>query len=362
MLSWRAPLCGVDPPQGVGNYRAAPDVAVQGCVLSRRTNTGGERGELLSPVRYSDADRDPAGSYGGGVPLSVLLAGLAKSRVQPVLVYFQVQGALGNPELLGNPRQVALASRDRCADGVALDGVKIRNGRRLREDVGSVSSTGAQEGQLLRKLCCRNGVPVSQHDHAFDHVAHFAYVSRPGVSLERVDHVRLEGLHGYAVAMRHLPVEMLDQFGDVLLALAQRGDAEGGDGYTVEQVLAKTTGRDLRPKIPVGCGDQLELNVARLARPDRIQFSAFEDTKEIWLQFERHLADLVEKQCPATCGLDLADHSRTLGARERAVDIAEELAGQDIARQPTAIHGHERPLRTLPVLVDRAREDLLADS
>src|SRR6185503_6366583 len=157
-----------------------------------------------------------------------------------VLVYFQVQGALGNPEFLGNPRQVALASRDRGADGVALDGVEIRNRRRLRGAVGRVSRAGAQEGDLLRKLSCRNGVTVSQHDHAFDHVAHFAYVSRPGVSLECVDHVRLEAFHGYAVAMRHLPVEMLDQFGDVLLALAQRGDAECGDGYTVEQVLAKT--------------------------------------------------------------------------------------------------------------------------
>src|SRR4029077_10069966 len=168
-------------------------------------------------------------------------------------------------------------------------------------------------------------------------------------------------LHGHAVAMRHLPAEMLDQLGDVFLALAQRGDVEGGDGYSVEQVLAKTTGSDVRPKIPVGRGDQLELNVARLVRPERIQFSPFEDTQEIGLQFEGHLTDLVEKQCPATCGLDFADHSRTLGARERAVDIAKELAGQNIARQPTAIHGYERPLRTLPVLVDRSREDLLAD-
>jgi len=226
----------------------------------------------------SDTDRDPAGSYGGGVPLSVLLAGLAKSRVQPVLVYFQVEGALGNPELFGNPRQVALASRDRGADGVALDGVKIRNRRGLRGDVGGVSRSGAQEGHLLRKLCCRNGVIVSRHDHTFDHVSHFAYVSGPCVSFECLDDVRLEAFHGYAVAMRHLPVEMLDQLGDVLLALAQRGDAECGDGYTVEQVLAKTTGSDLRTKIPVGRGDQLELNVARLARPERIQFSPFEDT------------------------------------------------------------------------------------
>ena len=163
------------------------------------------------------------------------------------------------------------------------------------------------------------------------------------------------------MAMRHLAAEILDQLGDVLRALPQRGDAERRHRYTVEQVLAKTTGGDLCTEIPIGCGDQLELNVARLARPERIQLSAFEDTEEVWLQLERHLADLIEKQCPATCGLDLADHSRTLGARERTVDITEELACQSIARQPTAIHGHERPLRPLPALVDRAREYLLAD-
>src|SRR5207247_476370 len=81
---------------------------VGGDPVDPRSEQGLAPEELLSRVRHSDADRDPAGSYGGGVHLSVLLAGLAKSRVQPVLVYFQVEGALGNPELFGNPRQVAL--------------------------------------------------------------------------------------------------------------------------------------------------------------------------------------------------------------------------------------------------------------
>ena len=52
----------------------------------------------------------------------------------------------------------------------------------------------------------------------------------PVSPFECVDYVRLEAFDGYAMAMRHLPVEMLDQLGDVLLALPQRGDAEGGDG------------------------------------------------------------------------------------------------------------------------------------
>src|SRR5258708_32274300 len=46
--------------RGVGRSKAAFCL-----LLSRRTNTWGERGELLSRVRYSDADRDPGGSYGG---------------------------------------------------------------------------------------------------------------------------------------------------------------------------------------------------------------------------------------------------------------------------------------------------------
>src|SRR5262245_23836192 len=154
---------------------------------------------------------------------------------------------------------------------------------------------------------------------------------------------------------------MLDQLSDVLLALPQRGDAERRDRHPIEQVLAKTTGDDLRPEILVSRGDQLELDIARLARPKWIQLSAFENAQEVWLQLERHLADLIEKQGPAACRLDFPDHSRAPGARERTVDIPEQLARQNIARQPPAIQGHERPRRALPALVDGAREHLLAD-
>src|SRR5258705_13496370 len=47
-----------------------------------------ERGELPSGVRNSDADRSPGGSYGGGVPLSVMLAGRRERRVPPRAVFF----------------------------------------------------------------------------------------------------------------------------------------------------------------------------------------------------------------------------------------------------------------------------------
>src|SRR5207245_10546192 len=137
-------------------------------------------------------------------------------------------------------RQVALASRDRGADGVALDGVKIRNRRGLRGDVGGVSRSGAQEGHLLRKLCCRNGVIVSRHDHTFDHVSHFAYVSGPCVSFECLDDVRFEAVHGYSLSMRSLSAEILGQLGGHLPALAPRWDGGSGSGSPGWPVLAPT--------------------------------------------------------------------------------------------------------------------------
>jgi len=51
--------------------------------------------------------------------------------------------------------------------------------------------------------------------------------------------------------MRHLPVEVLDQLGDVPLRSRSAG-MRVWDGYMIEQVLAKTTGGDLRLKDPVG--------------------------------------------------------------------------------------------------------------
>ena len=44
VLSWRAPLVSVDPPQGVGNYRAAPDVAASAGLRLRFVSVNEHRG------------------------------------------------------------------------------------------------------------------------------------------------------------------------------------------------------------------------------------------------------------------------------------------------------------------------------
>src|SRR6266566_9280221 len=81
-----------------------------------------------------------------------------------------------------------------------------------------------RSSDLLRKVCDSHGVARGEHHHPFHHAAQFPDVSGPSVSFKRVEELRLEPFRRCAVAARHLAAKMLDERGDVLLALAQRGD------------------------------------------------------------------------------------------------------------------------------------------
>src|SRR6267142_6830048 len=62
------PLVSVDLSQGVGNYRAVPEVVTRAGLRARFISTAdpySERGQHPSRVRYSDADRYPVGAYRG---------------------------------------------------------------------------------------------------------------------------------------------------------------------------------------------------------------------------------------------------------------------------------------------------------
>ena len=79
------------------------------------------------------------------------------------------------------------------------------------------------------------------------------------------------------------------------------------------------------------------------------------------MNFERHVPNLVEEQGPAVGRFDLANHSGAPGACERAVDIAEELADQNVARQTAAIQSDERATPAAPALMDCSRNHVLSD-
>src|SRR5690606_40049498 len=73
-----------------------------------------------------------------------------------------------------------------------------------------------------------------------------------------------------------------------------------------------------------------------------------------------HVADLVEKNRPACCLLELAFAPRPGGARERARLVAEELRLNQRRRQRSGIHHDDRRITPGAQPVKRLRHELLA--
>src|SRR4029453_7432442 len=74
-----------------------------------------------------------------------------------------------------------------------------------------------------------------------------------------------------------------------------------------------------------------------------------------------HLSNFIEQQGSSVCLLELSD-SRRRRSGERAALVAEELAFQKFRWEGGTVDLHERPLPARRALVDRPRNQLLADA
>src|SRR5579859_5904355 len=81
---------------------------------------------------------------------------------------------------------------------------------------------------------------------------------------------------------------------------------------------------------------------------DRTDDAALEHVKELCLQSDREIADLVEEERSAVC-FDEEARARIGRARERAFDVPEELALEKRLRNGSAVHGDERFARACEI-------------
>ena len=122
-----------------------------------------------------------------------------------------------------------------------------------------------QHGQMFALDALDLG--VEDHD-ALDQVAQLADVAGPVVLLEGGEGVFVHFYAGTAVLLAELEEELLDQQGDVFLAVAQRRDEEGDDVEAVEEVFAEVAAGDLFLEVLVGSGDDADVDVDGVAGAD----------------------------------------------------------------------------------------------
>src|SRR5690554_6030577 len=113
------------------------------------------------------------------------------------------------------------------------------------------------------------------------------------------------------------------------------------DIETVIKVFAEATFLHHLKHFAVRCRDQADINLDRLFRTDRVHFAFLQCAEELYLNVERQLADLIKEKRAATCFLELA-RMFFRSAGEGTLLMAEQNAFDEIFRNGTAVHGHER--------------------
>src|SRR5262249_61684734 len=98
----------------------------------------------------------------------------------------------------------------------------------------------------------------------------------------------------------------------------------GSPRESIEEVGAKAPLLDLDLEIPVGAGQDPDVDFDGLIGADRGHASLFDDPKQLRLEVKRHLPDLVEEQRAATGPLKEST-ARFGGPRERPLPEPEQL-------------------------------------
>src|SRR6185436_3435579 len=117
---------------------------------------------------------------------------------------------------------------------------------------------------------------------------------------------------------------MIDQFGNVLAALAQGRNSQGHHIQTVEKIRAKNLLLHFLLQIAIGRGNYTHIGVLISRRADPPKAALLEKVKKLNLHLLRQVANLVEKKRGTISGFEQPASQRRC-AGERSAFITEKL-------------------------------------
>src|SRR5882757_6408546 len=114
---------------------------------------------------------------------------------------------------------------------------------------------------------------------------------------------------------------MMEEPGDVLATLSERGERDRKNVEPVEEIVPKRLPGDHLAEIAVGRRNPAHVDLDRPRTPEPLEFLLLQHAKEFRLHLERELPDLVEKQRSTVGQLEAANLLRD-GAGEGALFVA----------------------------------------
>jgi hypothetical protein len=215
---------------------------------------------------------------------------------------------------------------------------------------------------LHREILGTDHLRAAGDDQALDDVFQLADVARPRVVAQQLGRVGGNLPHRRAVVLHEPLEEGVDQERDVLAALAQRRHRQVDDVQAIEQILAERAFGNHVAKVPVGGGDDADIDAShRAIRADLLDFAGLHEAQQQPLHAQRHFRDFVEEHRAAIGDLELA-LLVAICAGEAAFDVAEQLRFEQCLGQTRAVHRHHRATDPGAARVDGVSHQFLANA
>src|SRR6266851_3754218 len=296
-------------------------------------------------------------------PMTMIAAVLKLVPRDPVFADLLDQGGARDAQALGQLALVAAGLAQARLDELALqlaDGrgqvgaqPALHQRRHLR--LGTGGAAAAQRAQLGW-----NDVDIArEHHQPLDLVLQLAHVARPVPLVERGEDLRVQLLDRPSRPRRGHLEEVVGEHGQVAEPVAQRRQLQRDDMQSIEEVLAELAPHHRLAQVLVGGGDDAQVDFLRPRPAHRHEGAFLKDAQQLHLHGRRHVGHLVEEERPAVGHLEEAGLvARRAG--ERALDVPEELALQQLVVQRRAVLRHELLVLARAVEVERAGDQLLA--
>src|SRR5258707_7944353 len=205
------------------------------------------------------------------------------------------------------------------------------------------------------------GFPITQDHGALDYILQFANVTRPVVILEQIQRSLIDVLDFLASRLRVTIDEVFNQQGNVVDALAQRGDLNREDIEPVEQVLPEGAFSYGCTQVRVCSRDYSHVYRNCLTAPNSFEFSLLENSQQSNLGLGRQVTYFVQKYRSAISRFK-ASYSPLHAAGERSFLVPKQFGSDQRGRDGGTIYANKSPARTIRALMYGTGDQFLSSS